>query len=626
MADTTPPAEGGDPAPGDGVAGASGAAGASGGAGASGQRGGPTEPGESGTAGASDASYASDASGGSGISGGTAPNDEGGGQDRDESESLGRDDRDARRTDGMVRDLRRLHRSDEGRVVGGVCAGLGRELQVDPVLLRVVLAVLAPFGGVGLLLYAAGWVLIPRVGEERSILEQQLGRRRDGKPDGPVFVAGLVVIGLVVVSIPWWGLPWHVPALLVLSVLGLVALLRRQSDRAQAPDATAEAAAPGTAAPPSGPVPPGGGVPADATATATASLPVTEASRPVVAADAPTTAMTRPLSEVADNLDAAHAEQTADAADDSDSHVTRPLATTPSPSAGEPASKASPGHPAEAPGPQDHDPHTRPLQVGSWRAAQPTPPGFWDQPDPLGLGGTTEADGRPGGGPATRPESGTPAVPPPAPPRRRRFVLFLVTMLTALLVCAALAGLQENSRLPDGGYAVTVPAGAYVAAMLAVVGLGLIVGTWFGRSRGLIAVGTVLAVALVPVTAADFDDIATAHEHRVRPTSLEQVRRSYDYPTGQVRLDLTRLPLRDGQEVHTSVDLGSGELVVRVPPRVDVHLDADVGLGRLRAFDRILGGAGNTLKATDLGTDGKGGGDLWLEVDLGAGDLKVNRG
>ena len=483
----------------------------------------------------------------------------------------------------MVRDLRRLHRSDEGRVVGGVCAGLGRELQVDPVLLRVVLAVLAPFGGVGLLLYAAGWVLIPRVGEDRSILEQQLGRRRDGKPDGPVFVAGLVVLGLVVVSIPWWGLPWHVPALLVLSVLGLVALLRRQSDHVQAPDAPAPDAPP------------------DASG----------------AAEAATTAMTRPLSEVADSLEqAGHAG----AAADPDAQVTRPLTTTPAP-------EATPGRPVQSSVRRDTDEHTRPLQVGSWRAARPTPPGFWDQPDPLGLGGATDADDQPREDAANPTRSGVPPVPPPPPPRRRRrFVLFAVTMLAAMLACAALAGWQESSQLPTGKYAVTIPAAAYVAAVLAVVGLGLIAGTWFGRSRGLIAVGTILAVALVPVTAVDFDVTANAHAHRVRPTTLEQVRPSYDYATGLVRMDLTRLPLREGQEVRTSVDLGSGKLVVRVPPRVDVHVDADVGVGDLTVFHRNHSGADNTLKTTDLGSDGPGGGDLWLKVELGAGRVEVNRG
>lgn len=601
MADTTPPPERGDPAPGGGVPGRDGAPG---------QGGEHPEPGIPGAA------------GGSGIPSGNGPSTDDGRQKRDESEPRGRDDRDARRTDGMVRDLRRLHRSDEGRVVGGVCAGLGRELQVDPVLLRVVLAVLAPFGGVGLLLYAAGWVLIPRVGEDRSILEQQLGRRRDGKPDGPVFVAGLVVIGLVVVSIPWWGLPWHVPALLVLSILGLVALLRRQSDSAQAPGAPPETAAPGGTVPPSGSTPPGGGVPTGAT---------------VPTAEAPTTAMTRPLSEVADSLEHTGTAGDTPAATDPDSPATRPMATTPSPA-------TSPGQPAQAPHPKDSkdpqhsqhsqhpqdpndaDAHTRPLQVGSWRAAPPAPPGFWDQPDPLGLGGGADTETGPGEGPTSRPEAAFPPVPSPPPPRRRRFVLFLVTMLAALVVCAALAGVQEESRLPSGKFAVTIPAGGYVAAALAVVGLGLIAGTWFGRSRGLIAVGTILAVALVPVSAADFDVTASAHDHRVRPVSLEQVRPSYDYATGRVRLDLTRLPLREGQEVRTSVDLGSGELVVTVPPRVDVHVDADVGVGKLRVFHRTRAGADNTLRTTDPGADGPGGGDLWLKVELGAGNVEVDRG
>src|SRR5688572_15651775 len=43
---------------------------------------------------------------------------------------------------------------------------------------------------------------------------------------------------------------------------------------------------------------------------------------------------------------------------------------------------------------------------------------------------------------------------------------------------------------------VQVPASVYFAAPLTVIGLGLIVGAWFGRARWLIAIGAVLCMAL----------------------------------------------------------------------------------------------------------------------------------
>jgi signal transduction histidine kinase len=62
--------------------------------------------------------------------------------------------------------LPRLRRSDDDRVVAGVCAGIAKELDVDPTLVRLVFAVLALAGGAGIVLYVAtllymngkGWI------------------------------------------------------------------------------------------------------------------------------------------------------------------------------------------------------------------------------------------------------------------------------------------------------------------------------------------------------------------------------------------------------------------------------------------------------------------------------------
>jgi phage shock protein PspC (stress-responsive transcriptional regulator) len=56
---------------------------------------------------------------------------------------------------------RRLKRSSSDRVLGGVCGGLGDYLGVDPIIVRVVAVVLAFFGGAGILLYLAAWLLVP---------------------------------------------------------------------------------------------------------------------------------------------------------------------------------------------------------------------------------------------------------------------------------------------------------------------------------------------------------------------------------------------------------------------------------------------------------------------------------
>lgn len=56
---------------------------------------------------------------------------------------------------------RRLVRVQEGRVLAGVCAGVGRYLGVDPVAVRIAFVLLSLFGGSGVLAYIVAWLLMP---------------------------------------------------------------------------------------------------------------------------------------------------------------------------------------------------------------------------------------------------------------------------------------------------------------------------------------------------------------------------------------------------------------------------------------------------------------------------------
>jgi phage shock protein PspC (stress-responsive transcriptional regulator) len=56
---------------------------------------------------------------------------------------------------------KRLRLSARERMIGGVCGGLGEFLVLDPVLFRAAFLVLAVVGGLGILLYAVLWLLIP---------------------------------------------------------------------------------------------------------------------------------------------------------------------------------------------------------------------------------------------------------------------------------------------------------------------------------------------------------------------------------------------------------------------------------------------------------------------------------
>jgi phage shock protein PspC (stress-responsive transcriptional regulator) len=59
---------------------------------------------------------------------------------------------------------KRLVRVEEGRMIAGVCAGLGRYLGVDPTIVRVIFVLLALFAAGGVLLYLILWLVMPMEG------------------------------------------------------------------------------------------------------------------------------------------------------------------------------------------------------------------------------------------------------------------------------------------------------------------------------------------------------------------------------------------------------------------------------------------------------------------------------
>ncbi|HJR25228.1 MAG TPA: PspC domain-containing protein [Acidimicrobiales bacterium] len=54
-----------------------------------------------------------------------------------------------------------LTRSSEDRFLGGVCGGLGQQLGVDPTVVRLAVALMTLANGVGFLLYAVAWAVLP---------------------------------------------------------------------------------------------------------------------------------------------------------------------------------------------------------------------------------------------------------------------------------------------------------------------------------------------------------------------------------------------------------------------------------------------------------------------------------
>jgi phage shock protein PspC (stress-responsive transcriptional regulator) len=95
---------------------------------------------------------------------------------------------------GAPTPARRITRSRDDRVIGGVCGGLGRYFNTDPLLFRIGAIALAFLGGAGLLLYLAALLLMPAEESGTAVVS----------PPGEGRNRGLVIAGVVVILILAW--------------------------------------------------------------------------------------------------------------------------------------------------------------------------------------------------------------------------------------------------------------------------------------------------------------------------------------------------------------------------------------------------------------------------------------
>ena len=140
----------------------------------------------------------------------------------------------------------RVHRVRDGRIVGGVCGGLARDLGIDLALVRAV-AVLLGAIGVGIVVYAALVLVVPEDGTDTPLASQALEGEHRGLAAG---VAALLVVGLATFDGPFGWLPGEAWPLVLLAAGGValaVGMARRAEPAVAASPATSPAEAPGPA-------------------------------------------------------------------------------------------------------------------------------------------------------------------------------------------------------------------------------------------------------------------------------------------------------------------------------------------------------------------------------------------
>ena len=75
--------------------------------------------------------------------------------------------------------VKQLRRTNNGKVIAGVCSGVGDYVGIDPNILRIGLGIATLFGGLGIGIYAVAWVLIPEEHRSASIVQDLIDKNKD---------------------------------------------------------------------------------------------------------------------------------------------------------------------------------------------------------------------------------------------------------------------------------------------------------------------------------------------------------------------------------------------------------------------------------------------------------------
>jgi phage shock protein C len=78
-------------------------------------------------------------------------------------------------TDADNGGTRRIFRDAENQIVGGVCSGLGKYFDVDPVIIRLIWASSILLAGVGLMAYIIAWMAIPAAKSNKDFEQMKSG-------------------------------------------------------------------------------------------------------------------------------------------------------------------------------------------------------------------------------------------------------------------------------------------------------------------------------------------------------------------------------------------------------------------------------------------------------------------
>ena len=139
-----------------------------------------------------------------------------------------------------------IRRSATDVKLTGLCGGVAQYWGIDPLLVRVGWALLALSGGIGLVLYLAGWLLIPVEGSQKALADDLFGESVRRWPK-ELWITLVVVASVVMFAIFGWLSPFGFAPAIVIAVIwyfGFYKGRHSKADKAPPADAAALGSAP----------------------------------------------------------------------------------------------------------------------------------------------------------------------------------------------------------------------------------------------------------------------------------------------------------------------------------------------------------------------------------------------
>jgi hypothetical protein len=162
------------------------------------------------------------------------------------------------------------------------------------------------------------------------------------------------------------------------------------------------------------------------------------------------------------------------------------------------------------------------------------------------------------------------------------------------------------------------------ALALAVVAVGLLIGSLRGRGSSLIGPGIFLSLVTLALTITGINGTTGYGQQTWVPTTVAAAEQDFVLNGGQGTLDLRQLSVTPGQSVDTEVTVRAGQATVIVPADANVNLTCSANAGEIDCLGQTQDGLQQEVSTTQRGSSDEG--TINLTVHVGAGQATVRHG